>query len=69
MFDYESLAGQAVIKDKYMRLQSYEWTNNGIKLIIADIDKKTDPGKYEGDVEIGEEYKPKTIEVKEIFGQ
>ena len=67
MFDYESATGQAFIKDK--RLKSYSWTNTGIKLTIAGIEKEMDLGKYEGDVDNGEDYKQITIEVKEFFGK
>ena len=68
MFDYESAAGQAFIKDRYGRLKSYEWTNTGIKLKIQDIDKEKDLGKYEGEVDTGANYKTKMIEIKEILG-
>ena len=69
MFDYEKAASQAFMKDRYNRLQSYEWTDTGIKLKIPNIKKEMDVGKYDGDVDIGPEYKQKTIEVKEIFGK
>ena len=67
MFDYESAAGQAFIKDTHQRLISYEWTDTGIKLTIGNIDKTNDLGKYKGEVEIRQEYKPATIEVKQII--
>ena len=69
MFDYEKLAGQAYVKDRFKRLQSYEWMNTGIKFTIPDIDKKIDLGKYQGHVETEQEYSKITIEIKEIFGQ
>ena len=69
MFDYESAAGQAFMKDNEKRLKLYHWTNTGIKFTIQDIDKGKDSGKYEGDVAIGADYKKKSIEVKEIHGQ
>ena len=69
MFDYESAAGQAFMKDKENRLTSFELTDTGIKLAIPDIDKGKDYGKYKGDVEIGGDYKQIIIEVKEIHGQ
>ena len=50
MFDYESAAGQAFIKDS--RLKSFEWTDTGIKLTIPGIKKEIDSGKYEADVGI-----------------
>ena len=46
MFDYESMAGDAFIKDRKKRLKSYEWTYTGIKFTIPDIDKEMDLGKY-----------------------
>ena len=69
MFDYEKAAGQAYIKDRFRRLQSYDWTNTGIRFTIPDIDRKMDLGIYEGDVQVEQECIQKTIEIKEIFGQ
>ena len=67
MFDYESAAGQAFIKDN--RLKSYKWTDTGIELTIPYIKKEMDLGKYEGAMEYGREYKGKSIEVSKIFGK
>ena len=69
MFDYERAAGQAFMKDGYNRLKSYDWTDTGIKLIIPGIKREIDLGNYEGDVDIGEDYKHKSIEVREILGK
>ena len=69
MFDYESAAGQAFMKDNYNRLKSYQWTDKGIKLMIPNISKEMDLGKYEGDVDTGKGDNRKQIEVKEIVGQ
>ena len=69
MFDYESAAGQAFMKDRDHRLKSYNWTDTGITLTIPDIDKERDLGKYQCDVEIGAEYKARSIELTQIFGQ
>ena len=67
LFDYESAAGQAFIKDS--RLKSFHWTKTGIKLTIPEINKEMDLGKYQCDVDYGPEYDKVSIEVKEIFGQ
>ena len=68
LFDYESDAGQAFMKDN--RLKSYEWTDTGIKLMIPNMDKEKDSGKYEADIATGpEKYNQKSIEVIEICGQ
>ena len=67
LFDYESAAGQAFIKDN--RLKSYEWTDKGIRFIITDIVKEKDQGKYVCDVDVGAEYKEGSVEVKDFFGQ
>ena len=69
MFDYESVAGKAFIKDKNSRLKSYNWTDTGIKLMIPDIDKKKDLGKYKGDVATKRENSQNIIEIKEIHGE
>ena len=69
MFDYESAAGQAFIKDREKRLKSYNWTATGIKLMIPDIDEEKDLGKYQGEVDIGTDNNQETIEVKEFFGE
>ena len=69
MFDYESAAGQAFIKDKHQRLISQEWTDTGIRLTIGNIDKTNDLGKYKGEVEIGQEHKSATIEINQIIGK
>ena len=69
MFDYESAAGQAFLKDKENRLKSYEWTKTGIKFVIPGISKEKDLGKYKGDVAKGPDDSQKTIEVQEIYGQ
>ena len=69
MFDYEKLAGKALMKDRDNRLKSYEWTDTGIKFMIPDINKTLDLGKYVGGVETKHNYKKKTIEIKQIFGQ
>ena len=67
MFDYESIAGQAFLKDN--RIKSYEWTDTGINLTIVDIDKNLDLGKYEGEVAIESDYKQHVIEIREILGK
>ena len=67
LFDYESVTGQAYIKDN--RLKSYEWTDKGIRFIITDIVKEKDQGKYLCDMVVGAEYKEEPVVVKEIFGQ
>ena len=69
MFDYERIAGQAFMKDSYNRLTSYEWTDTGIKLMIPDIDKEKDLGKYQGDVETENDHQQRIIEVKKIVGK
>ena len=69
MFDYESAAGKAFLKDPNNRLKSYEWTDTGIKLTIPDIGNEVDLGKYQCDVDIGPTYEQKLIEVKNIFGK
>ena len=62
MFDYERGKGK-YFKDK--RCTSYEWTETGIKLTIAHIDK----GKYEGSVSKGgREHNDTVLELNEIFG-
>ena len=68
MFDYESIAGQSFLKDKHQRLISYEWTDTGIRLTIGNIDNATDLGKYKAEVEIGQDYKSATVEIKQIIG-
>ena len=68
MFDYERASGQAFMKDKYNRLKSYEWTDTGIKLMILDINKEMDLGKYEVYVDNDKEYNQTSMEVKCIFG-
>ena len=67
MFDFESAAGQAFIKDN--RLKAYNWTNTGIKFNIPSINKEIHLGKYEGEVDIGPDYKANSIHIKQIFGQ
>ena len=62
------MAGAAYMKDSHNRLKSYEWTATGIKLLISDLDKKKDLGKYQGDVAIGGHGSQKIIEIKEIIG-
>ena len=69
MFDYERSAGHAFMKDSDMRLKSFKWTETGIQLIIPDIDKKKDLGKYECDVKMQGKHHPGIIEIEEIFGQ
>ena len=69
MFDYESAAGQAYMKDSYHRLKSYHWTNTGITLGIPGIKKEMDWGKYEGFIDFGEYYEQKSIEIQEISGK
>ena len=69
MFDYETYTGKAFIKDRGNRLKSYEWTDTGIKFMIPDINKNLDLGKYVAEVETEHNYKRKTIEIKQIFGQ
>ena len=67
--DYESAAGQVFMKDQYNRLKNYTWTERGIELTITAIQKEIDSGKYEGYVDIGENYKQKSIEIQNIFGE
>ena len=69
MFDYESLAGEAFIKDRKKRLKSYEWTDTGVKFVISDINKEMDLGKYSGEVSTGTEFNEKKIEINKILGQ
>ena len=69
MFDYERLAGEAYIKDRYNRLKSYQWTDSGVRFTILDINKEMDLGKYEGEVAMGAHYKQYKIEINKIFGQ
>ena len=67
MLDYESLAGQTFMKDN--RLKSYKWTDTGIQLMIANIDKEKDLGKYEADVATGHNKNvQKMMAIKEIWG-
>ena len=65
MFDYEN--GNENIKDPYKRLNSHDWIETGIKFKIADINKN-DTGKYQCEVDTGQEYNHAVLEVKEIFG-
>ena len=69
MFDYESAAGQAFIKDRKNRLKSYEWTYTGIKLTIPNIKKAMDLGKYESQVSTEADHATQYIEIQEIHGE
>ena len=68
MFDYESVAGKAFVKDENHRLKFYNWTDTGITLTIPQINNTTDLGKYEGEVATGSDGNKAIIEIKEIFG-
>ena len=68
MFDYESDAGESFIRDE--RLTSYSWTDTGIKLVISNINKEVDFGRYEGSVTIGTNSAVLTlINIPQIIGK
>ena len=69
MFDYESAAGEAFIKDRDARLKSFEWTDTGIKMTIPDINKDKDLAEYKGEVSTISEDADTVIEVQEIIGK
>ena len=51
------------------RLESYEWTDTGIKFTILDIDEEMDVGSYVASVKLGQYTEQEMIEIKEIVGQ